>query len=86
MFTANRNLYTDGSKTRLVEEGDPAARFLLVAKGQSISDHLAARYNLLNNAGPDVKAITPDDDQRIQNKAITPEADRRISNKARGRK
>jgi hypothetical protein len=75
MYRADRNLYTDGSKTRLVEENDPDARFLLCAKGQSIPDQLAQRFGLLHrNDGhsAEAKAITPSDDQRIQNKAVTP--------------
>lgn len=86
MYTANRNLYTDGSKTRVVEEDDPVARFLLVAKGQSIPDQLAASFGLSKHVGPDVKAVTPSDDAHIQNKAVTPASNASIKNKARGRK
>ena len=86
MFIADRNLYTDGSRTRVVEENDPAARFLLVAKGQRLDDQLARRFGLL--PGAEAKAITPDSDQRISNKQLTPETAgaRNKASKARGRK
>jgi hypothetical protein len=72
MFIADRTLYTDATKTRLVEENDPAARFLLVAKGQRLDDQLARRFGLLPDA--ESKAITPDTDERISNKRVTPAA------------
>lgn len=45
-FQSNRRLYLTADKSRVVEEGDPQARSLLVRAGGNVSAELAERYGL----------------------------------------
>lgn len=42
----DRPLYLDAAKSKIVEAGDPAARFLLGGKGSTISDEDVKFYGL----------------------------------------
>lgn len=45
-ITLDRPLYLNADKTKIVEEGDPASRFVLGGVGSEISDELAKQYGL----------------------------------------
>jgi len=49
-FVADRRLYLTADRSRIVEEGDPAAAFLLVAAGRDVPVADAARYGLTLDA------------------------------------
>lgn len=75
----DRPLYLDAAKSKIVEAGDPAARYLLGGKGSTISDEDVKFYGLDKYlAGPPLKGS---DDE----KAIDPPANkmqtRDLSNK-----
>lgn len=46
-YKADRWLYLTLDKSRVVEEGDPEARFLLLAPGHEMLERDAERYGLL---------------------------------------
>ncbi len=46
VLTADRRLYVDKDKTRVVEEGDPAGSWLLYAVGRRIGAGDVKRYGL----------------------------------------
>jgi hypothetical protein len=54
---ADRDLYLDATQTKVVEEGDTEAAFLLARKGKIIPEELADRLGL---NGTKVEAATPD--------------------------
>ena len=55
---SNRRLYLTADKSRVVEEGDTEAAYLLVGEGGALDDDTAARYGLLPLAsGSASKAI-----------------------------
>lgn len=45
-FIADRYLYLNADKTKVIEEGDPAARFVLAGPGSTIPDEDVKRYGL----------------------------------------
>lgn len=45
-FIADRYLYLNADKTKVVEEGDPAARFVLAGPGSTIPDDEVKKYGL----------------------------------------
>jgi hypothetical protein len=45
-YKADRNLYHNADKSKVVEEGDPEAAFLAIAEGQEVPDAEAARLGL----------------------------------------
>lgn len=67
-ITLDRFLYLDADKKKIVEEGDPAARFTLGGPGSVISDEDAKLYGLEEFLGKGKKATQPE-----QNKAQQPE-------------
>lgn len=46
MFISDRRIFVTADRTRIVDESDPEATFLLVAKGGSLDDATAAQYGL----------------------------------------
>ncbi len=46
VFVADRRLYLDAAREKVVEEGDPAAAFLFVAPGHPITVEQQEAYNL----------------------------------------
>jgi hypothetical protein len=78
MYTAHERLYLNADKSKVVKEGDPDARFLLVAEGGEITDDEAREYGLMGeHAHRDMPAAMPAADEA---KAQAP-----ASNKARAR-
>ena len=53
-WKADRRLYLNADKTKVVEEGDPAARFLLVGKGQTLPSAVAMHYGLGNETNAEL--------------------------------
>lgn len=52
VFVSDRRLWlTDDD--RVVDEGDPAARFLLVCEGGEVDAETVKKYNLKHRAAPD---------------------------------
>jgi len=45
-YKADRNLYHNSDKSKVVEEGDAEAAFLAIAEGQEVSDAEAKRLGL----------------------------------------
>lgn len=74
----NRRLYLVEDKSRVVEEGDPDARWLLCPAGGEVSHADAMRYGLLD--APATEPAAESDDSGEQQKTRTPAA-----NKARAR-
>ena len=56
-FTADRTLYLNADQSKVVEEGDSAAAFLLVREGSQIDTALAERYGLKSSAKAEDKAV-----------------------------
>src|SRR5262245_57370864 len=52
MFISDRRIYLNADRSRVVEEDNPEATFLLVAKGGSLDDATAEQYGLLNLPRP----------------------------------
>lgn len=75
---SDKRLYLVEDKSRVVEEGDPDARWLLCAAGGEVPHALAERYGLLGSPAPEPGAEA--DEPGEQPKARTPAA-----NKARTR-
>lgn len=46
MFEADRRLWLNADRTEVVEDGDPAAAFLLASPGTEVSDADAEKYGL----------------------------------------
>ena len=73
---APRRLYHAADRKTIVEEDDPRAAFLLIGKGQMISDADARRLGLLRylehppEAATAVKAIELTPDEGIEHKAV----------------
>jgi hypothetical protein len=74
MYVSDRRLYVTADRECLVEEGDPKARFLLVAEGGELSMEEARRYGLVKDeAAPAGKSVPkPKDKARrpAKNKAV----------------
>lgn len=68
MFKSDRRLYLTRDD-KVVEEGDPAAAFLLVGEGCELDDATAAQYGLTEAKGkaPAAKAV----DAAPENKAVS---------------
>lgn len=64
--TIDRHLYLTEDRTRVVEEGDPAGRWLWASPGQQVSRREAERLGaIVTESGPDVKqAEAPANKQR----------------------
>lgn len=45
-YVTDRRLYLDASRSRVVEEGDPAAAFLLASAGKELDAATVERYGL----------------------------------------
>ena len=59
-FIANRNLYLDRDKKRVLEEGDADARFVFVGEGGTIPDDDVAKYKL-----DDSYRLQSEEDQKV---------------------
>lgn len=82
-YILDRSLYLDVTKTKVVEENDPAARYVLGVKGSVINDADAKAYGLDKVKGvkregeaiqaqpEEVKATEP-----AQNKVMPPQANK----------
>ena len=46
-FTLDRRLWLTADQSRVVEDGDPAAAFLLGSAGKRVTDEVAKRYGLV---------------------------------------
>lgn len=57
---AKERLYLTADKTTVVKEGDARAAYLLIAKGQEISQNVLRRYGLSSEEG---KELTPAEDK-----------------------
>lgn len=51
-FTSDRRIWLTADKSKVVEDGDPAAAFLLVGEGGQLSDEEAEQYGLTEKAKP----------------------------------
>jgi hypothetical protein len=49
-FISDRRLYLNSARSRVVEESDPGAAFLLVGAGGSLDDATARKYGLIKDA------------------------------------
>lgn len=68
-ITLDRPLYLNADKTKIVEEGDPAARFVLGGPGSEISDADAKLYGLEEYLKP--KGKKPKEPEPPQEPEIT---------------
>jgi hypothetical protein len=79
-----RRLYLVEDKSRVVEDGDPEAMFLLCPKGGEVSHATAARYGLLESSEA---APEPEDQEQAEPEKKTPaaanKAGRRPADKSR---
>jgi hypothetical protein len=50
MFISHRRLYLNSDRSRVVEESDPDAAFLLIGAGGSLDDATARQYGLIKDA------------------------------------
>jgi len=70
MFISDRRLFLTADKERVVEDGDVAARFLLVGKGGELPTADAERYGLLKpkavEGPPEDKAMPPPKNKAIK--------------------
>jgi hypothetical protein len=55
-FIADKHYYVDESKSTIVDESNPRAAFLLVAKGHELSEAEARRYGLIEGNLMEAKA------------------------------
>lgn len=53
-YVSDKRLYVNKDKSRVVEESDPEAAYLLVAEGSELSDADAEKYGL---GGAEVKQV-----------------------------
>lgn len=53
---ADRRLWLDATRERVVEDGDPEAAFLLCSPGDELADELVERYGLKERRKPADKA------------------------------
>jgi len=60
-IVADRRLWLDVAKTRVVEDGDPAAAFLYVAEGDEINASDAGRFGLAVEDGKVILLREPDE-------------------------
>ena len=65
-FKADRRLYHNADKTRVVEEGDPEAAFLYLAEGQTAPLAEARGYGLVAGDEPDNNEGAPDAVQPVE--------------------
>jgi hypothetical protein len=71
-YKADRRLWLDADKKKVVEEGDPDAAFLLAAPDQEIPDEVADQYDLKSLKGAEeTKQLTPE-----ENKSLRADAER----------
>lgn len=79
MYRAQKRLYLTADRQRAVEEGDPAASYLLVAEGGEIPDAEADRLGLTGKTKPAGRATgevpsTEADPVETEAKAVEPKA------------
>ena len=81
-MTSDRRLYLTADKSRVVEEGDLEAAYLLVGEGGELEDELAARYGLSLPSASGVLAKAVSGPQENKALSVAPEVRRA---RARGR-
>lgn len=62
MYKAEKRLYVNADRSRLVEEDDPEAAFLLAPEGAEIPDDVARQYGLIGGRS---KAEAPAEDKAV---------------------
>jgi hypothetical protein len=73
MFISDRRLFLTADKERVVEDGDVAARFLLVGQGGELPMAEAERYGLVKPKSEEKATKGPTEDKALpppKNKAI----------------
>lgn len=73
---ADRPLYEDKTRTRLVEEGDVESAFQFVGRGQEISEADAARFGLTVEDG---KVVLPGASPAPAEESEMPSAEKPVS-------
>lgn len=63
-FISEKRLYRTADD-RVVEEGDPAAAFLLVGEGGTLDDETARRYGLIAESKEPAKTKAPADNKAV---------------------
>lgn len=85
-IVADRRLWLTADRARVVEDGDPEARFLFCGPGRRISPADAEKYGLVAIA-PKERSKPADKMQEIvANKAVAIEGHEDVTPKSRGRK
>lgn len=62
-YTADRNIYLNADRSKVVEEDSPDAAFLLVAEGSELSDEEAAEYGLKSSRKAEDKQADASEDK-----------------------
>ena len=63
-WIADRDLYLDAAKEKVLEAGDPAAAFLLCREGRKVRAELVEQYKLKNKPKRATKAVKgPEEDK-----------------------
>lgn len=78
VYTADRRLYVNQDRSRLVEESDPDAYFLLVAEGGGLSDAVARQYGLIEDPKPKEKEPTAAEDESEAKAVKRPTEDKAV--------
>lgn len=79
---SDRRIYINADRSRVVEESDPAATFLLVAAGKDVSDEDIKRYGLkFGKPAVEAEAEAEADDEKAEAAAAN-KARRAGANKA----
>lgn len=66
---ASKTFYHNATRTKVVEEGDKDAQFLIVREGQEISDALAEKYGLDKKSKKDGDEEKKDEDDAPEKKS-----------------
>lgn len=65
-YISDRRLYLNADKSRVVEEGDPDASFLLVGEGGQLPDDEALQWGLKSSGKTEDKAVAgPAEDKSL---------------------
>lgn len=84
-FISDRRLYLTADRNAVVEEGDPAAAYLLVGVGGEVSTAVANRYGLADQSTPKAKEPEPEGKEPAdapEQKAVAPAANKAVQPKA----
>lgn len=69
-FILNRRLFTDATQTQILEDGDPAAAFLIGGRGTALYDDVAKKYGL-----DDSHRLKEDEPQAVEAKGAEVETE-----------